>query len=568
MDDVNIEILDGGLGLLPSSGDEVHAVIGSSPLGAIGSIVATRSIENLILARGVGPGTEAAAFALKATGKTVLFCNAGIATPGAIKEAAATPIAITSSTNAVPPVVTTTTPHGRKTGDVVTIAGHLVNTTVNGTRPIIVLSPTTFSLPGITGAGVGVATGTVQPKGINVSQTPTFGTSIPSITGTPLDVGAWRWQWVKGGTIGTAGITFQLSRDGGQTWGAELNLGTVSSYVIPDSGLTVSHAAGTVVAGTMFKWYTTPPKWSVANVQACIAALGASTMKFRLIHLVGDLTAADAVTLGTDLDNLTNGYRYTGLLGHVRDVDATLDTDENYWAADMAAEFSAISDTRISVTAGHYSIVSPIGGHKYRRPLSFVMAARLMARPIQEHAGRVKTGALKGISKPTEADATRLALDPLVYHDSRVSPALKAARFVTARTRVGRPGWFIDRPAMMSSPSSDFQLWPHRSVIDKTCDLTYEVLVDVLNDDLQLDPTNGTILDKEAKAIESRMRSAFRDGLTAPRAASAASGTVSRENNVITTKKIIAAVRVIPKGFVEAIDVTVGYTNPSLELGA
>jgi hypothetical protein len=69
------------------------------------------------------------------------------------------PIAITSSTNANPIVVTTPT-HGLATGDVVVIAGHLVNTAANGAWHATVTSSTTFSIP-VVGTGVGGATGTV-----------------------------------------------------------------------------------------------------------------------------------------------------------------------------------------------------------------------------------------------------------------------------------------------------------------------------------------------------------------------------------------------------------------------
>lgn len=566
-EDVNIEVLDGGLGLVPSSGDEVHAVVGTCSLGAAGSIVATRSIDNLIASRGTGPGIEAAAFAIKQTGKTVLFCKAATATAGIVKDSDATPIVISAATAATPIACTTATPHGRQTGDVVVIAGGLVMTGINGTRKITKTGASSFTLDGTTGVGVYTAgSATVTPTGLNVSGVGTPGTSVPTLTGTPVDTFRFRWKWILGGTRGAAGATFKYSLDGGVTYSPTLSIGAATSYAIPNTGLTINFAAGTWVAGDLYKAYTVEPLWGDAGVSACIDALGETIQKFRLIHLVGDLAASSAVTFDTDVEALTNSYRYVGLLGHARDFRAA-DTDENGWIDALSADFSAIDSKRISVTAGHYNVVSPISGRKYRRPLSFVAAARLMGTPIQEHAGRVRRGALKGISIPSEADTTSLALDDLVYHDSRITPGLKAARFMTARTRFGRPGMFIDRPAMMASPTSDYQLWPHRSVIDKACDITYEILVDVLNDDLQLDEVTGHILDKEAKGIESRLRSAFRDGLTAKRAASAVSATISRDDNIITTKTLTAAVRVTPKGYVEGIDASVGFTNPALELG-
>jgi hypothetical protein len=72
------------------------------------------------------------------------------------------PVAIVSSA-AVNPSVLTTAVHGLATGDVAEIAGHLVNTAVNGTWPVTVLTTTTFSVPAL-GSGAGAATGTVQKQ--------------------------------------------------------------------------------------------------------------------------------------------------------------------------------------------------------------------------------------------------------------------------------------------------------------------------------------------------------------------------------------------------------------------
>ncbi len=564
-EDVNLEVLDGGLGLLPTGGDDVHAVLGCSDTGTDGSIFSTRDLDALVAARGRGPGVQGAAVALKKTGKTVLFVKVPTTTAGKVYRSDDSPGSITSSTLATPAVVTKVA-HGLVTGDVVTIASHLVNTAVNGTHIVTRLTADTYSLNGVVGNGVGGATGTVQFTGVNVGAS--TGTSVPTVTGTPNDTYHVRWKWTVAGTRGTAGAKFKYSLDGGATYSAEFGIGTAVNYEIEEAGITIAFSAGTWVIEDEYRFKAVEPKWSAADVADAIDALGAQVQKFRLIHLVGPLSAADAATIDTALDALLPAYRYIGLLGQARDMDDG-DTDEDDWADSVVDDFASFESTRVSVCAGHYQVSSPIDGHLYRRPASFAVAARLMDRPIQEHAGRVRTGSLKGIQIPSDSSITTLDLDEtLVYHDSRLNETLKAARFLTLRTRIGRPGLFVHVPAMMSSASSDYQRWMHRSVVDKACDLTYEVLVDVLNDDLQLDPITGFILDKEAKAIESRLRSAFRDGLLAKRAASAVSATVSRIDNIVTTKTLTVRVRVTPKGYVEGIDVSVGFTNPALELGA
>lgn len=67
-------------------------------------------------------------------------------------------LAITSSTNASP-IVITTIAHTLATGDYVGISGHTTNTAANGVWRITVISGTTFSLTGSTGNGVGGAAG-------------------------------------------------------------------------------------------------------------------------------------------------------------------------------------------------------------------------------------------------------------------------------------------------------------------------------------------------------------------------------------------------------------------------
>jgi hypothetical protein len=70
------------------------------------------------------------------------------------------PVAISSSTNANPIVVTTAAVHGLSTGAVVEVSGHAVNTAANGSWTVTVLTTTTFSIP-VVGNGVGGATGQV-----------------------------------------------------------------------------------------------------------------------------------------------------------------------------------------------------------------------------------------------------------------------------------------------------------------------------------------------------------------------------------------------------------------------
>jgi len=92
-----------------------------------------------------------------------------------------------------------------------------------------------------------------------------------------------------GGTIGTDQIVLTLSLDGGTTT-KKVRLGTASSYEIPDVGVTVSFAAGTLVAGeTIHTWHGTGPRSDSTGWAAARAALAAQQKAFRSGLLTGDL---------------------------------------------------------------------------------------------------------------------------------------------------------------------------------------------------------------------------------------------------------------------------------------
>lgn len=112
------------------------------------------------------------AFAVKVLNSPESYTSAflsSLAADGGLSLTWYQPVSIASSTNANPSVVTTSVAHGLVVGDVVEIAGHLVNTTVNGVWTLVTVgSTTTFTVPG-PAAGVGAATGTAMKQETDVT---------------------------------------------------------------------------------------------------------------------------------------------------------------------------------------------------------------------------------------------------------------------------------------------------------------------------------------------------------------------------------------------------------------
>ncbi len=92
--------------------------------------------------------------------------------------------AITAASNAGPIVVTTSSAHGRATGDYVTVSGVLGNTAANGTWQITVISSTQFSLNGSVGNGAYTSGGIVNLAQAVPFQADVAGSSSTSAPGT------------------------------------------------------------------------------------------------------------------------------------------------------------------------------------------------------------------------------------------------------------------------------------------------------------------------------------------------------------------------------------------------
>jgi len=93
---------------------------------------------------------------------------------------------------------------------------------------------------------------------------------------------------VNGGTIGTTGITFDLSLDGQRTT-KRVRLGTASSYTVPYVGIVISFGAGTLVVGDTYAFTTSAPMWDGTGLAAARAALAVQQKAARSWLIAGDL---------------------------------------------------------------------------------------------------------------------------------------------------------------------------------------------------------------------------------------------------------------------------------------
>lgn len=123
-----------------------------------------------------------------------------------------------------------------------------------------------------------------------------------------------------GGTIGTTGIVFTLSMDGGRT-DKTIRLGTASSYTVPYLGIVISFGSGTLVADDVFRFRVSAPMWDSTGLAAARTALAAQQKLSRSWVIAEEITNSTFSGYVTTQVNAyeTSNERFTYARANVKD---------------------------------------------------------------------------------------------------------------------------------------------------------------------------------------------------------------------------------------------------------
>lgn len=158
----------------------------------------------------------------------------------------------------------------------------------------------------------------------NVDTTGVLGTSLVTFTGTPFDDAQLQVSCEAAFTVGTAGGLIAYSKDGGVSWSGNIRVGTATSYAIPDTGVTVNFAAGTLVLNDVASCVTSSPKWGAQAITDAFTALKAFNALPRAVIVLGDIsdtTHLQAITTAI-LDYETSVNRFSRVICQARDYYA------------------------------------------------------------------------------------------------------------------------------------------------------------------------------------------------------------------------------------------------------
>lgn len=590
---VNITELDGALGVLPPSAGRLYALVGVSDSGPINTPATFARVKDVVATFTAGPLVEAAAHYIERYGRPVVLVRSGASVLGsyldAVEAADGEVLGFDDSNVAGDSVITVQTvppaePDGAYSVQVLFVIGGTVGApgivyqvSLNGGATFglaqalgtddeidlgigVVLELTTDTIE----AGDFVTFTTTAPVQASAGElvTAIAGDSVPTIDNTthPNDDYEVFVRFVSGGTRGVAGITYQWSLDNGRTLSPLTALGTATSIVIPGSGgVKIDLSAGTLVAGDTLKFPTVAPRWNGTELGSALDALIASAVQWEIVHVVGtvDADAFDVVELKiTGAMALGKEHAWAG---NTR-MPVGAESEANYLAS-LSGALGSKATRHGDFCAGACKLTSSVSGRKYRRPIAFAVVAREASVSEEINTADINLGPLVGVSiRDSNGNPDE--------HDESLNPGLDDARFTVLRTVEGIAGVYVNRPRLYSPEGSDFQLMPHRRVLNLAHAAWRTYFMRRLNKPVRVSATTGFILEADALEIEAGALAVARGVLLAKPKASGVLFSLSRTDNLLSTKTLTGQGRVIPLAYPEFINLDVGFYNPALQLQA
>jgi len=392
-----------------------------------------------------------------------------------------------------------------------------------------------------------------------------------SVSGSPLERLDLRIKTTRDGNVaGPTVPTIQISLDGGDNYTGDIALPVGGVYAFPvgwGTGLTLTVIGAAVKSGDAFQLETFEPTWNNSDLSEALAAANACSFDYEAIHIIGPCDAVLAATVSSYITAGENqsSPKWPFVVIEARDQATTIGTPPapesiSAWINVLSGAspgFRDYVDYRVSGCAGFAEILEPTTGRIQRRSIAWPYVTRLMEISPGTSPAETALGPLSGVYS--------------IYHDEDKREALDAARFTTMRTYGRRSGFWITLGRLFYPIGSDFRKIQSLRVVNKAMRLVYDALFEYIEKKVKISRDTGKILESYARSIELPIVTLLTDNLkdakgdpdiTEPRVR------INRDTNILTDPRLLAKVGIVPVGYAERVEFTIGLLNPAFEVVA
>lgn len=187
-----------------------------------------------------------------------------------------------------------------------------------------------------------------------------------------------------------------------------------------------------------------------------------------------------------------------------------------------------------------------------------ILAGRIAGMPVQRNVGRVKDGALSPVCFYIGVTLASAYRNVEMIHDKG---------YITLRNFVGKAGYFFTDDPLATAVSDDYRPLANRRVVDKAYRIAYATLLEELLDEVAVNE-DGTIQNAVAKEWQAKVEQAIAMEMTANGELSADLTNpddrgvvcyIDSSQNVLSTSRIVASLKVRPFAYARYIDVNLGF---------
>ncbi len=387
------------------------------------------------------------------------------------------------------------------------------------------------------------------------------GTAAPAATAStyPVDDFDVVIKFTGNGALGTAGVSYQWSLNGGKTFSALTALGVALIITIPNTGIsiTIGTATQTILDGETVSFTTTRPMPNNTDLPASLEALRVTSSPFEAVVIDGESDDDTVALVATWLLSLNNMGKFPVVFLTVRPMGAA-ESETAYKDAMAALIASAVCDD-IVLCADEGDMVSQLRGISQARPSGWGIAAHAMKFDIGVEPAEIGLGPVTGVSITDARNNPR-------HHNEEKTPGLDDLRLTTYRTVEGEEGVYITNTRLLSASGSDYVFLPHARCMNRAAGITVQVLRKRLSRGVAKDPKPGPqgqryIAEHEAKLVEALVQTAIDPALQGK--VDDIKFSLSRTDDISSNGfvKVHCFIESVSLAYVKEFDVTVKYVK-------
>jgi hypothetical protein len=348
---------------------------------------------------------------------------------------------------------------------------------------------------------------------------------------------------------------FHYSIDGGYSYSDELTVPLTGTYAIPLTGLTVTFTEGaepnqanSFLVGDVYKFKTTAPSMTNADVLVAIDKLKRFNEQYELVHIVGESQKALWSAVSEQQKELAALYHKPLLFVLEAYVPEENENVTDY-ALRLEADRKVIANTDIQVVAAR-SLYVGMDGVTREINNAGIVCGLYSKTSVHQSIGKTRDTAGMGIVK-----TKMLELRPNGIAD--YIELLDTAKYITFREYDGLDNFYVTNARVMSPDGSDYRYAEDVRVKNKIIREVRKDALQLLQDDIDLEDVQGE-LETRAKFMESPL-----DEMARNQEITSATISVPSDQDIIATETMAVIIRYISRGYIREITIDLGRTKPS-----